>query len=285
MQRRIFSRRALVIVYHILGDYMTGRYVRKAYTRAESAYMHYYETPAMFRALCRTVSQLVVYHILSKLIQFLLGISLLSQSKGRGLAFLYTFIWAGTVVGTGHAFTSALAVWGGPLRLQASIPNTRRRWTSVFTRPWHIFQWLQYMQNPEQWISMVSYPSLSVDPNPLIFPATWFPLRMLQMVAVAQVASTDASKYLWHPLDMERVPKLMRHYLFQLCLSDEWYRVFVGEKRLGLGVCVSVAYLLAMLLLIVTSASINGKATLLMIPSFLAGIITGWMNTVIYFKQ
>lgn len=282
----IFSRRAIVIVYKILGDYVRGRYVRKAYTRVEVAYIHYYETPATFRALCRTSSQLAVYFILSMVMKALTGITHpLCQSKSRRLASLCTLLWVGTVVGTGHAFAKALAIWGGPLRLQASPLYTRRRWTSVFTRPWHIFHWLQYIQNPEQWISMVSYPSLSFDPNPLIFPAAWFPLRLLQMVAVAQVAATDPSNYCWGAQDIERIPKLMRHFLFQLCLSDEWYRVFVGEKRLGLGVCVAIAYLFAMILLVVTSASINAKATLLMVPSFLAMIITGWMNIVIFFKQ
>jgi len=283
----IFSRRALCIVYKILGDYMRGRYVRKTYTRVESVYIQYYETPATFRALCRTGSQLVVYFILYRAMGYLVGITHPPcRSEGRGLAFLCTLLWAGAVVGTGHAFATALALWGGPLRLQASTLYTRRRWTSVFTRPWHIFQWLQYVQNPEQWISMVSTPSLSFDPNPLIYPATWFPLRMLQMVAVAQVAATEPYNYLLGPLeDVDRVPKLMMHYLLQQSLCDEWYRVFVGEKRLGLGVGVAITHLFAMIFLMITSASMNGKVTLLMVPSFFAMIITGWMNTVIFLKQ
>lgn len=283
----IFCRRTLLVVYKILGDYMRGRYVRKTYTRVESAYIQYYETPATFRASCRTGSQLVVYLILYRAMGSLVGITHPPcRSEGRGLAFLCTLLWAGSVVGTGHLFATALALWGGPLRLQAPTIYTRRRWTSVFTRPWHIFQWLQYMQNPEQWISMVSSPSLSFDPNPLIFPNTWFPLRILQMVAVAQVAATEPCNYFWRPLeDIDRVPKLMRHYLFQLSLSDEWYRVFVGEKRLGLGVGVAIAYLFAMILFMITSASMNLKATLLMVPSFLALIITAWMNIVIFLKK
>jgi len=283
----IFSRRLLCIVYKILGDYVRGRYVRKAYTRVESIYVTYNETPATFRALCRTGSQLVVYFILYKIMGSLVGIAHPPcRSEGRGLAFLCALLWAGSVVGTGHAFATALAIWGGPLRLQASTLYTRRRWTSVFTRPWHIFQWLQYVQNPEQWIGMVSTPSLSFDPNPLIYPATWFPLRMLQMVAVAKVAATEPNNYLWRPLeDIDRVPELMTRYLLQQSLCDEWYRVFVGEKRLGLGVGVAITCLFAMVLFMITSASMNGKATLLMVPSFLAMIITSWMNIVIFLKQ
>jgi len=100
------------------------------------------------------------------------------------------------------------------------------------------------------------------------------------------VAATEPYNYLLGPLeDVDRVPKLMMHYLLQQSLCDEWYRVFVGEKRLGLGVGVAITHLFAMIFLMITSASMNGKVTLLMVPSFFAMIITGWMNTVIFLKQ
>jgi hypothetical protein len=49
------------------------------------------------------------------------------------------------------------------------------------------------MQDPEQWINMISTPQTYVqqqqpfEPNPILFPSTWVPLRFLQMLAVAKV--------------------------------------------------------------------------------------------------
>ena len=107
------------------------------------------------------------------------------RGEGRGLAFFCALLWVGSCVGTGHAFATAVALWGGPLRLQAANHPTRTRMTYFFTRPWHILQW---MQNPEAWINMISAPDVKpFHPNPLIFPATWVPLRLLQMCAVAKV--------------------------------------------------------------------------------------------------
>lgn len=58
------------------------------------------------------------------------------------------------------------------------------------------------------------------------------------------MAATEPNNYLWRPLeDVDRVPELMTRYLLQQSLCDEWYRVFVGEKRLGLGVGVAITCL------------------------------------------
>lgn len=92
-----------------------------------------------------------------------------------------------------HIFGCQVAVWGGPLRIQvgASHMHTGKSLAArVFTRPWHILQW---MQDPEQWISMISTPQTYAqqqqpfEPNPILFPSTWVPLRFLQMLAVAKV--------------------------------------------------------------------------------------------------
>lgn len=78
-----------------------------------------------------------------------------------------------------------MALWGGPLRLQAVNHPTRTSVRTILRRPWHILQWLQ---NPEQWISLLAIPERRpFDPNPIAFPATWAPLRLLQMIAVAKV--------------------------------------------------------------------------------------------------
>lgn len=83
------------------------------------------------------------------------------------------------------------------------------------------------------------------NPDPLLFPATWLPLCWLQMLAVAKAFSTDPLKYRWCSPEDDRVavPKLMKQYLVQLALGDEWRRVFLGERRVGLGILVVLSYL------------------------------------------
>ena len=77
----------------------------------------------------------------------------------------------------------------------------------------------------------------------------------------------------------------MKQYLIQLALSDEWCRVFIKEKRLGLGVCVAIAYSASMFSLIKTCVGMNGTASLLLLPSLLALIVSTWLNLVLYFNR
>eukprot|EP00557_Chaetoceros_sp_GSL56_P013702 CAMPEP_0176481450 /NCGR_PEP_ID=MMETSP0200_2-20121128/2826_1 /TAXON_ID=947934 /ORGANISM="Chaetoceros sp., Strain GSL56" /LENGTH=683 /DNA_ID=CAMNT_0017877655 /DNA_START=266 /DNA_END=2313 /DNA_ORIENTATION=- len=270
----VISKRILCSIGNLISDWYTGRYFRTTYTRLEKLYIHYYETPATFRALLRTISQWCIYLLLGKLMGYLVGITHKPcRSEGRGLALTCGLLWVGSVVGTGHAFAEAVARWGGPLRLQAVKHIPKRRLMHVFTKPWHILHW---MQNPEQWIDMIAEPERRpFDPNPVLFPVTWIPLRLLQMVAVAKVVSTDPKDYLWCPVDEgDQVPKVFGKFLLQLALCDEWYRVFIREKRVGLGIAVMILYCFAMVSLLVSSAMLNGRATLLMVPSLVAIIVS-----------
>lgn len=52
------------------------------------------------------------------------------------------------------------------------------------------------MSNPEEWIKMISAPDVKpFDTNPIIYPATWVPLRLLQMYAVAKVSLFRSRHY------------------------------------------------------------------------------------------
>ena len=90
---------------------------------------------------------------------------------------------------------------------------------------------------------------------------------------------------MWCSKEVDQIPNLMSKYFLQLALNDEYCRVFIGEKRIGLGLAVSSAYFLAMISFLMTSAKINAKVTLLMIPSLIASIVSGWMNTVVYINR
>lgn len=280
----VISKRIIVSIGNLVSDWYTGRYFRKTYSRFEKTYIHFYETPASFRALSRMASQWLIYLLLARVMGWMVGTARTPcRSDKRGLAFYCGLLWIGSVTGAGHAFAEAVAIWGGPLRLQA-VQHTKkvRLWKAVI-KPWHILQW---MQNPEEWISMIAEPERKpFNPNPFLYPMTWIPLRLLQMVAVAQVAATEPADYMWCSGEVDQIRPLIRKYLLQLALCDEWVRVFIREKRIGLGIVVAIAYYFAMLSLLVSSAMINGKATILMIPSLVANIISTWMNIVEFINR
>lgn len=107
---RVVSRRILVFIGTLVSDWYAGRYLRTTYTRVEKLYIHYYEAPATFRAISRSLSQFVVYMTLARIMGWLVGITHPPcRGEGRGLAFLCGLLWLGSVVGTGHAFSTAVS--------------------------------------------------------------------------------------------------------------------------------------------------------------------------------
>ena len=209
---------------------MRGRYIRKTYTKLENLYIRYYELPAVLRAISRTLTQVLILFVLSfvtsRNIPLLPGFRSPFDPPGCW--------WSGVLcvlltVGGGYIGASALAVWGGPLRIQVNASQHSSRGLSrVFTRPWHILQW---MKDPEEWITTIASPP-TVQPfaaDPILFPATWAPLRLLQMMGVAQALFR---------------PNVMRLFLVQIALADEWYRTLVSERRVTLGLCAAFCYLI-----------------------------------------
>ena len=183
------------------------------------------------------------------------------HQRGKGMAWLCGFFWIASVVSIGHAFAMALSVWGGPLRLQAAAQQQAEKPKAILRRVVH---------HPISWIKgMEEWKYLSIDnfaqrrdrrkggkvrssnsrervfnPDPILFPSTWLPLRWLQIFAVSKAFSTDPLKYRWCSPDDSKVviPRLMKQYLIQLALGDEWRRVCLGEKRVGLGIMVVLSY-------------------------------------------
>jgi tryptophan-rich sensory protein len=100
------------------------------------------------------------------------------------------------------------------------------------------------MQDPDQWISVMSSPQSFVaqpfEPKPILFPATWVPLKFLQAIAVAKAAASSTPS----GGKPDPVQTIMRRFLIQWALADEWHRVFIVEKRVGLAIGVVLCYLI-----------------------------------------
>ena len=229
------------------------------------------------------------------------NVGLPCHQRGRGMAWLCGLIWIGAVVGTGHAFTVALSVWGGPLRLQAIGDQAEKPKQIIWRVIHHPFKWVREL---EEWKHL---PDLKpkgsrrdgarrrrgggsrafTDLDPLLFPVTWLPLRWIQIFAVAKAFSTDPQNYRWCSPENDRIviPKLMKQYLIQLALGDEWQRVFLGEKRVGLGVLVVLSYFIALVWMVFTAFTLDGGSAAMLIPSVLAAIISGGINFMVFWNR
>jgi len=262
------------IVLNLPADYLTGYYLRKTFTRLERAYLRYYELPSALRALARLASQICIQFVFAEVVGWVYGMSEPPcRAEGKGLSLVCGTLWMAIVVVAGRACSKAVAVWGGPLRLEvASHPKNRK----VFTRPSHFIEWVT---NMDELKSILSHDTVKAfDPNPLIFPATWIPLKILLTFAVAKALSSEPSS----SSNADQVPKLMKQYLVQLALGDEWHRVFLVEKRVGLGLLAISLYFLGLVNLFANATAASGVAASLMIPSLVAVIVSGWMNVVIF---
>jgi tryptophan-rich sensory protein len=181
------------------------------------------------------------------------------------------------------------------------------RRAAVFTvRPWHILQW---MRDPEEWISRIGIfgsggnsfdnpysPSNSNNsnkrpfqpPDPLLYPSTWSPLLVLTSLGVIRAMS----KSLWGQIadsdlytSRQSGVLVMRQFILSLALHAEWYRVLVKEKRVALGVFLHALSTMATLSFFWAAVLADGVAGVLIVPSLLASIISGWMNLLLYWER
>lgn len=72
-------------------------------------------------------------------------------------------------------------------------------------------------------------------------------LMYLAIFLNMKAVSTELNNCDWCSNQSYNISLLMKSYFVQLALCDEWYRVFVIEKRVGLGIAVVTAYLIGML--------------------------------------
>jgi tryptophan-rich sensory protein len=155
--------------------------------------------------------------------------------------------------------------------------------TRVFTRPWHLLQW---MKDPEEWINNIARLNNNnrrggrapFQPDALLFPSTWPPLHVLSCVGMIRAIRMSLS------LDdsLRSSSSIMRNACVQLALYEEWHRVFLQEKRVALGVVVQVVSFLALLNLVYVISMVDGVAGVLLTPALLASLVSGWMNIVLY---
>ena len=174
-------------------DYLTGYYLRKTFTRLERAYLRYYELPSALRAIARTGSQMCILFLVASIIGWVYAMGdPPCREEGQGLSMICSVLWITAVVAAGRACASGIAAWGGPLRVEvATHPKNKK----VFTRPSHFVEWIT---NVDEVKNLLSHDSIKAfDPNPLIFPTTWVPFKILLIFAVAKGLEIGPSTCSW----------------------------------------------------------------------------------------
>lgn len=282
----IFARRVLAQIGELVSDYMMGRYLRTTYYHVERKYWKYYQGPAASRSLGRCLCHMA---ILLQLGVFMENnwISLSSKPcviSGTGACHWWCgLLWILSVVGTGNIGAVLLST-RGPLAIKVSKSSVRRPpKRKAFARTLNYFQW---MKDPDQWLTSIATSRRDnakswkpFTPEPLLFPSTFPLFNILRNFAVAKaMASTSAI-----------VPNsqhiIMRQFLIQHAFMDEWHRVLMDERRVGLGIFAIAIGFIATSFLFVTVTFTDSISAVLMLPWLVATFSSGWMNLFCYWER
>ena len=270
----IFARRVVAYLAYGLSDWYTGRYLRTTYRQLESQYWRYYQIPATLRSVARSLTLCLVMMVTGRLLESSFYHSC-SVSESGGCKLWCGFVWIACVVSIGQIVGRCIGKCENPLKIQISeqqhkIPPHRR-----ILRPRFL---LQFLRDPDSLVrGIVSKEDIlrPFEPNPLLFPSTWQFLRLLKLIAVAKQM----------PLSRGTMHSMMRQVVVQEVLRDEWYRVLMLEKRVALGVAAVGMYGLSTLTLFFTVGEVSGPLALMILPSLLGVLVSGWMNVFVYFER
>jgi tryptophan-rich sensory protein len=299
----IFARRVLAQVGELVTDYMMGRYLRRTYDHLERKYWKEYQGPAACRSFARCLIHTLALLWLGRLMEWMVGLShppCVIDQKGT-CHWWCGLLWIVAVIGAGNLF-SALISMRGPLQvkmtksaqmssssltqqqqLQQQHPhskNRRRRFRlKLIARP------LRWMRDPDRWITTIATSRRDAwkqpfTPEPLLFPSTWPPLSILRNIAVAKAMASSS-----HIAVRNSMHVLMRQFLIQQAILDEWHRVLMDERRVGLGIAAIAVGFIASCFLFVTVAYADGISAVLMVPFLLATFSSGWMNLFVFWDR
>lgn len=178
----------------------------------------------------------------------------------------------------------SIILW--PLRIKvsksASTANQSKH-SRLLTRPWYV---LRLLKDPDKSISKIATARRASGrsakpfmPEPLLFPVSWPPFRMLRYIAVAKAMASSSD------LVANSMHVVMRQFLIEQALIDEWRRVLMQEGRVGLGASVIALAFVATSFLFVTVALVDPLAAVMLLPSLLATFASAWMNFFIYWDR
>jgi len=219
-----------------------------------------------------------------------------------------------------HSFVS-IQPTSDPMRLSYRRNNRvnvqhRRRRNNNMVQP--LFRFLQRMsQDPEEWMNNLlrivprwkgrtNYARGSIlmtegegvsntKLDPLLFPSTWRPLSIVTFLALSRAiyqsfCTKVSSSGLIHKLGDAACRDnnqylIMISFIIQKTLYSEWHRVFVQERRVGLGAGVSVIGLLALMWSIYSISTVDRIATIAMIPVLMARLVSTWITILLTYNE
>lgn len=167
-------------------------------------------------------------------------------------------------------------------QIQQARKRIRRRFPgrSILTKTAKLLKWLR---DPDQWLTSIATFNANNNsgeaftPEPLLFPSTWPPFSIIRNVAIAKAMASAQQQRTMHII--------MRQFLIQHALLDEWHRVLMDERRVGLGVASIGIGFITTCFLFVTVALTDNVSAVLLVPSLLATFGSAWMNLFVYWER
>ncbi|CAB9509861.1 expressed unknown protein [Seminavis robusta] len=285
----VFARRVLAQGGELVSDYMMGRYMRTTFDHWERKYWKEYQGPAATRSCGRCFIHAAILMLLGKLMEWMIRPDnppcLIPQTGA--CHWWCGLLWVVSVVGTGNFF-AALISTRGPVKIKmtkSAMPNNlhhqKRRRRLFLTRP---LQVLKGLRDPDHWLTSIATLRRNnanlrepFTPEPLLFPSTWPPFSMLRNFAIAKAMASSSQANSMHVI--------MRQFLIMHALLDEWHRVLMDERRVGLGLCIIATGFIAMCFLFVTVALTDNVSAVLLVPYLLATFGSGWMNLFCFWER
>ena len=142
-------------------------------------------------------------------------------------------------------------------------------WLLTTTFPINALEWINSIATYNE---QMRNRNRSFQPDPLLFPSTWKPLKLFTALAVFRVVTA-------HGMESACGCLIMRQYILHLVAYDEWYRILMREKRIALASFVHTASFLAACCQLSTAVFSQSRlAPTLLAPVLLASLFSWWMK-------
>ncbi|VEU36883.1 unnamed protein product [Pseudo-nitzschia multistriata] len=126
---------------------------------------------------------------------------------------------------------------------------------------------------------------VSGDVDVLLFPSVWKPLKFVMFLAFTKAIYESFSDSPLRASESGKLDLVLRTFVLQQTLHSEWHRLFVQERMLSLGACVSVIGLVALIWSLYAVSIVDRTAALLLTPFAAARLITSYVNFLVSFDR
>jgi hypothetical protein len=226
----------------------------------------------------RILAQMFLSYAVGYIMEWMIGLD--DASCGNHSAWWCNGLWIAAVAWVGHVGATAIALWGGPMRIFApSTMLAEERTLPIFRAISSAI--LKLIKDPNRFvqeIAAIRRGRAQVKPihiNKFLFPATYKPLKLLSFLAVAREMTSDRAT----------MRAVMRLLILQQAFGDEWHRVLLCEMSDTLGIAAMTGFFLGSFGIFAMIVSSSSVSTILVLPYFVSVAISGWMTAYTFIER